>query len=339
MRVTLTRPSRWLPRLLAGALLSALVALSLLVAYPGPSGAQPADDPALLRELAERLIAQRFGPTGTEQTVRLLPGALAPLPFELPNPEGTRVIGSAVRTISATERQPFGVTQFTGDMVTVVLDVPLSGRETLRLFEEALTAQGWGQPPFAGRPSAGFQAASTPLTSFRCRDDASPSLTLTISERAAGLTEARIELGLVGGPPCSGPPNRPPPLFSSITLPNLTLPTSARFVSVVGAGGSPLSNASSVMFASAQSAAELEAFFARQLAEAEWTRVDSGGATAAVWSVWRLPGDDEGIGYLFVMAGPAEGLKLAELKAIGSLPAEPAPAAPSAPPSLPPSSP
>lgn len=101
----------------------------------------PAGDEAL-RELAVRLLASRFMGPGLEAGAvepRLLVGQMpADLPFELPVPEGARVLGTLVHGIP-----------------TVALDTALAGDDAVAFYRDQLRARGWSEEPF-GPHHGGF---------------------------------------------------------------------------------------------------------------------------------------------------------------------------------------
>lgn len=107
---------------------------------PQSDAASPAEDAALVRELALRLLGSRFstGESG-EAPLDLLVGRLPPdLPYQLPLPEGARVLGTLVR-----------------DGVVIVVDSPLSAGAALAFYAERLTALGWTDE-LRGRQGGGF---------------------------------------------------------------------------------------------------------------------------------------------------------------------------------------
>src|SRR5207302_2010115 len=64
-----------------------------------------------------------------------------------------------------------------------------------------------------------------------------------------------------------------------------------------------------------KTAAELEAFFAQQLAAAGWTRVAGGANTPLAFSTWKVPGDGDWQGVLIVIEMPAKDRRSLMLRA------------------------
>ncbi len=104
---------------------------------------QPAEDPALLRELAERLLDQpvrlpQEAASGAART-RLFAGSMPPdLPVTLPLPPGGRLLGSLARPSVV---QGPGVLVL-GQYTEVVLDAPGEALAILAFFDDALTEHG-----------------------------------------------------------------------------------------------------------------------------------------------------------------------------------------------------
>src|SRR5688572_11811161 len=131
------------------ALLFALLTLALGVVLAGAPAALPAlaaapasphqaDDPALVRELAERLLAPGYGgPRGEQLTAKLYPGRL-PEGVSLPFPANARLLGSVVRSAPAGKMG--------GPGVEVVLEIPGSAADVLGQFRAQLATQGWTTP-------------------------------------------------------------------------------------------------------------------------------------------------------------------------------------------------
>ncbi len=261
--------------------------------------AQQPDDPALLRELAERLLSPPFpGPGGESTRSRLLPGALpTDLPFELPLPPGSRLVGSSVRPSFA--RGP-GISDG-GQSITVIMDVSLPVTEVLSFYERALSERGWSAPPFGGGrgpggflPSFGF-SSSAPY----CRGAQGPFLTVNVSSPATGPSDVRVNVESGFGGPCEGPPGPgrfvgPPPEFD--LLPSLTAPAGVQIQPTGGGGGGPGNFSSAAIADTGMSVTDLEAHYARQLEAVGWRRQTGRTDGPLAWSIWTPPaaaGDNE----------------------------------------------
>lgn len=306
------------------ALVTIMLAAVLAAAVSGRTGpptvrAQPAEDPALLRELVARLLSPPFpGSAGEGARVQLFPGALPPdLPLDLPTPPGGRLIGSVVRP-SFTKGPP-GPAQ--GQSITILLDAPGRPREVLSFFGQALEAQGWTDAPHY-RPGGGFVPTSVPQQALYCQGENGPFLSALVLPGSAEMNDVRLTLETGGAGPCGaplGPPGvRPGPPPGADLIPALSPPPGVRLLSTGGSGGGFASVSappgpggdqlgfwsSNAIAETEMSVADLEAAFAAQLADAGWTRVDGGAQGPLAWSTWLAPGDEEWHGFLSVIDGP-----------------------------------
>ena len=272
-------------------------------AQPGP------DDPALLRELVERLLSPPFPPLPDDTPrLQLLPGALPPnLPLEVPRPPGSRLIGSVLRPSFGPGQ--FGPGPVIGMGAEIVLDVPGAAPEVFALYERELGEQGWTAPPFTrgGRPG-GFQPTQQPFGAPLCKGEQGPFVSLTVFPRTNAPSDVRIRVEAAGGPgPCGGPfpsgprPPEGPPGFDRIPL--LTPPAGV-VLQTSGFGGGPGRFSSDALAETAMSVAELEAHYAQQLTAAGWTRRDGGVDGPLAWSFWTVPGEGDFQGFLYVLEGP-----------------------------------
>ncbi len=298
----------WVGRVSGGAVAAALlVAVGILAAGPAAAPAaraQQAGDAALLRELAERLLAVPiYGPQAPAPRVQLLPGQLPDdLPLDLPLPPGTRVVGSSVRQLDAP--LPSNVTS--APATTIVLDVPGTASDVIAAFEQALRAQGWSPAqggPFAGM--GGFQGAGMGPGLVYCQTPDGPSLTLSAYPEAQGLSNVRINVA--NGPGlCSvpTPPVSPRLPGGAERIPRLYPPDGVVLQTSFGGGGGPDRWTSEAEAVTDKSAAELEAFFAQQLAAAGWTRQAGSADGPLAWSLWAVPGEGDWQGLLLVFDGP-----------------------------------
>ena len=291
---------------LAAVVLAVAAAASLLPLSPR-AAAQSQDDPALLRELAERLLSPPFaGPGGQAARPRLLLGALPPeLPLDLPLPPGSRLVGSAVRPSFGREgpdSPPSGLS------IAVVLDAPGAPADIIRFYQEALGSQGWSAPSPADRPPGGFlpSSISTSSSSF-CRSPAGPWLSVIVLPQAAGPSDVRIDVDTGNPGPCESQPDpRPPgapPGFDR--LPPLAAPPGVQVMPRGGGGGDGFAESRAVAVTD-RPAADLEAHYAAQLAAAGWSRLAGGTEGPVAWSVWGVPGEGSWYGFLFVLEEPGQ---------------------------------
>lgn len=289
----------------------AAAALGVVRFGPVPLRAQQPEDPALLRELVERLLSPPVPlPTGEVPRVRLLPGALPPeLTFDLPMPPGGRLIGSAVRpAFEKDPRAPSGVN------VEVVMDAPGTPADVMAFYQSALAERGWSAPPFARGPGGGgFQPTATPASAAFCQGESGPWLSMNVFPRETGPSDVRVSVNTGSPGPCSGPrvpPGvhlGPPPGFE--LLPPLFAPRAVRLYGsgIMSGPGGPEGPGRWFSDATAETdmpVADLEAHFARQLEAAGWTRLGGRMDGPLTWSTWAVPGEGDWQGFLYVLEGP-----------------------------------
>ena len=275
------------------------------------------EDPALLRELAERLLGSPYpGPPSVElPPARLLPGAIpADLPLMLSLPPGARLIGSVVRpTLSGGPAGPA-----VSESVEIVLDSADTPAAVLAFYERALPAQGLFVPAAyrAGRPGGFLPTGGGGMPTFYCQSERGPFIEIVAVARTGRPTDVRLRIQAFPGP-CGAPPgplpSQGPP---ADPLPPLEAPAGV-VVLPGGSGGSPLQRTSDAVAETTLSAAVLEAHYARQLETAGWQRTAGGSSGPLAWSVWRVPQDEadparpgfilapgEREGFLAVLEGP-----------------------------------
>ncbi len=272
-----------------GLILLLLVGASL--ASP-TAGAQSTDDPAALRALAERLLAQPFSLQGNDPMTALIVGQVPPdLPVALPVPPGATVVG--------------GVTRHSGGMPVnweIVLDAPGAPDDLLAFYRQAFTGLGWTALPQGGLSGQhGFLTTATPSTSASfCQKTTGPFVGVSVvSAMPANDVRVRVDTnaGLCGNTGGGMPPeaqNRLPPL------------TPAAGVMIQGSGGSGSGGRfqTTATARTTLSAADLEAGYAGQLAAAGWTRVAGATDGPLAWSTWMVPGDGSYSGFLYVLETP-----------------------------------
>ena len=104
-----------------------------------PAGAQQTEDPALLRELAERLLSPLVA--GAPQP-RIYPGALPPdAPRDLIVPPGVRLLGSAELPRFGPPEQPATIT------ITVIFDTSTTPDDIFAYYRDQLAVTGWTPAP------------------------------------------------------------------------------------------------------------------------------------------------------------------------------------------------
>ena len=303
------------PRGVAGvmlALAATIVALGMLAdLHPRTRMAHaqqvPADDdPALLRELAERLLIPPYpGPPGVElPPARLLPGTLptdqALVALVLPLPPNVRVIGSAVRPTLSGGGGPMA--PVVSESIEIVLDAADPPAAVLAFYDRAFRARGLVTPTFdpGGAPGGFLPAVDARGPTFYCQSDRGPFVEVAAVARTDRPTDVRLRVHDFPGP-CSPPPGPPSLPGHPVTgpppdpLPPLTAPVGVA-IFPVGGGGSPFQRTSDAVAVTELSAVDLEAHYARQLAAAGWQRTAGGTSGPLAWSVWQVPEDDAGAG-------------------------------------------
>lgn len=245
-------------------------------------------------ELVARVLTSPFSPSGKPQGAQLLRGALPTQPtVDAPMPQGSKLIGSVVRTSGGAAAS-----------VQVVLDAGGTVADVTTFYERELASLGWKPMPDRGGPGGGgFQPASPPTSKTFCKGDGIPWLSLMVFSRENSPNDVRLNYQLLnefgGGTPCSQQASGPQHFVSK--LPALRPPSDVQFRGGSGMSGSTDRQVSETSAATTRGAAELETHFAGQLSAAGWTRI-AGGATGPVaWSTWKLPGDGDWTGMLLVI--------------------------------------
>jgi hypothetical protein len=147
---------------------------------------------------------------------------------------------------------------------------------------------------------------------------------LGVTPLAAGVNDVRITLNGTPGP-CTlptAPPSVPAGPPGANLIPRLQPPDGVTLQSGGGPGptGGPDSWSSQAVALTDKSVGELEAFFARQLQGAGWTRVDGQATGPVAWSLWQVPGEGGWQGFFVVLNGPGENRRLLSVR-VDSAPA------------------
>lgn len=286
--------------LASGGGLGLLMIVTLLLGTAGGLGAvasaETGDDAAQLRELAERLLIYPGGtPGGQPETVELLPGqAPSDSALDIPAPDGSRVVGSAIHRA--------------GDKTTrldEVLDVPGSTQDIVTFYQDVLGKRGWntGSENMQGQ-SGGFLPSTDSSTRFFCPEKGDSWLTLSISPRDDAPNDVRIHLDLTNPGPCDPSGHRPPGVAGpGDKIPALYAPEGVQVQPNGGSGGGgPYArSASSANAETDKSPADVEAAFAQQLEAAGWKRVAGASEGPLAWSTWTVPGDSGDQGFLYAL--------------------------------------
>lgn len=283
------------------------------------------DETAALRELAGRLLAAgQGGSRGEGHTVQLLPGVLPPdLPFAVPLPPGSRVIGSAVQQIA----DPFaGLAPWPDrrrQTWQVVFDTPAPVAEVAALYEQTLTGQGWTMEREGPRmrPEGGFAAdfealrrTHPPPPEVQARMAAverrhpehrtfcpppgtAGALRLIVAPGQSGPTQVHLHFDDHEWGPCG----MQEMFEGGVTgrLPRLTAPDGVDLMPGGGGGGTD-HYTSQATATTDQPVAALEAHFAAQLTAAGWVRRAGQAEELLAWSAWTVPGEPPAGGFLSV---------------------------------------
>jgi hypothetical protein len=282
-------------RAIAGGSAAVLLVGSVTAVFDAPrAGAQSApEDPALLRELVDRLSGVGLG-VKAKIVVGSLPATTPPLAI----PAGWRVIGGVMRAYPTGP----GATAPSVDSSTAFVDAPSgSASDAISALTKGLLAGGWTSQTNGIPSQNGFVVANSPQPAYAqfCAKDANLSVN---AMKDGGSPAIRVSLNASSNPPgypspCGGnggPPVTEVPQIPVVysQLPRLVLPETAVLVSMGGGGGSPFSSSSSLIVDKADAAPALEAFFAPQMTQAGWEK--SGGASndSVSVSTWRKKSDD-----------------------------------------------
>ena len=234
-------------------------------------------DEAALREFISRIFSPVYG----GQTVgnpRVLIGELPnDLPYEIPLPDDTRVIGSMdVSEASST---------------FVLLDSGLSPAEVIQFYEETLPESGW-QASDQGNQGVGFTVPAATTGMVFCNTD-NYSLTVTVLELGES-TDVRIQMSQYSGQ-CS-PSTGMNTSEDANLLPTLEAPAGTIIRSGGSIGGITGGLGLSASLESDLSVEALAVHYNDQLEAQDWTLVRKGSTEGAAWSNWTFS-DDNGNGW------------------------------------------
>ena len=263
----------------------------------GVTSSSQSGDPTA--ELASRLLTPSYLPDGGTYEVRLFPTQLPPDPkIDLPQPAGSRLIGSALRLRNGTAAS-----------LDAVLDVPAGTSDVAGFYERELAKLGWSPAPSRG-PSTqgGFIQAYPGSNRMYCKGENPPWYSVSIFTLPSAPIDVRAHVEFTnpnmpaGGTyvgPCSA--QQSVQMGGGLTkLPVLRAPDGVIIRGGMG-GMSGMDRQTSEASATTKlSPSDLESQFAQQLAAAGWTRVAHSADGPVAWSTWKLPGDSDWRGLLLV---------------------------------------
>ena len=270
-------------------LTTAALAATTATSPATPPAAPPSpDDPALVRELAERLLTPMFGPGSPQIVAKLYPGKLPP-DLQVTLPSSARVVGSVTRTGTGAK--------FGGPGADVVLDMSGSTTDVLASLHASLVAAGWTAAPVPYGTPRGFQATVSPVSAPFCK--AESWMNVSVSGGEEGVRDVRLSVN-GGGGPCGVSPapmqKQFPPGMDK--LPALYAPKGVA-LTAYGAPGGPNRWGSEAVANTTLSARDLEGHFAAQLRSAGWSRTAGGADGPLAWSTWKV--DATWTGFLSVL--------------------------------------
>ncbi len=243
-----------------------------------------------LREFIGRALTSPY--SGKERGMRIMIGLLPEdLPFELPIPEGSRIIGSIVRGDPAETE--------------IVLDVPLNSEEVISFYHEALIEEGWTVPPEQAF-SSGFVSAPWPSHTL-CYNDDEVVLYLSAVEIPDEPTDVRINIQSPDHYSVCDPEGVYGVDDSYGLIPTLKPPPGALFLSG-GSGGGQDEASITASLKTDLTAEDLANHYGVQLSEAGWTPGERGTSEQVSWSSWTIKDEDgdEWGGVLIILESPTD---------------------------------
>ncbi len=229
-------------------------------------------DEESLREFIGRALTSPY-PGAEKEGARLMIGTIPEdLPFELPIPESSRIIGSIVRGDNAGAQ--------------IILDVPLNSEEVINFYHEALIEEGW----MVSLEHAGFVSAPWPSQTF-CYNDDEVVLNLSAVEILDEPTDVRIHIQSPAHYSVCDPEGVYGMDESYGLIPSLKPPPGALFLS--GGSGSGQDEASATASLKTDLTAEdLANHYGVQLSEEGWTLGERGTSEQVSWSSWTIRYED-----------------------------------------------
>jgi hypothetical protein len=238
----------------------------------------PDANETLLYELALRLAAYPGDPRVYDP--QLLVGQLPPgIAIEIPLPEGSRLLGSLVRS---------------QENIDIVLDCALSPDEVLQFYKERMAAGGWNELETMRPHHGGFVHSGFPMLWNHvvfCRGTQGPAFSVDAQAGKNARTDVRIDLnGSDKHSPCAQPnrmQQRRMHRDLQELIPMLYPPPGAR-QSGGGGGGSGDNWHSSAVLETDAGLPALAVHYNGQLARGGWTLSGEGLAGPLAWSTWTF---------------------------------------------------
>ena len=234
-------------------------------------------DEAALREFVERWLGPTYPGQQADHVTVYLGSLPTDLPYALPLPEGTRVIGS--------------VNQALFSYLQVILETSLSPEEVMAFYDERLLETGW-QAASDASYGGGF-VSGDPWLAYCLGEEA--ALSITASPWITGGTDVRlfIERDLRYSRCNSEYMSGQDP--GTALIPTLKSPPGVQMVGGITSGSSDSMDAyTETHLLTDLSAGEVAANYNEQLEAAGWTLLESGESEGHAWSYWSLT-DEEGL--------------------------------------------
>lgn len=218
------------------------------------------------------------------------------LPFDLPYPEGTIVVGSIT-----------GADESAGQ---IFMNTPLAPEPAVAFWQESLLAQGLDVPdhspiydPVQPAPDPNRAAA------MLCTPDRETVVWISAHTGLADGTNARLSIEASYGP-CQSLDEVPPRSASWAPLPSLETPTGVQQQSAGGNRGWDHVSYE-VEVHTLLPLAELATSYNEQLQAADWQNLVVGNSEHATWSQWTFADADGSIwlGALYIFENPAAPLR------------------------------
>ncbi len=235
----------------------------------------PIATPTPLQDLVGRLFGTLLG-LEQGQRAQIILGSL-PADFNLPLPEGTKVVGSVASGVPARQVRH------------IFLDVPLEPQKALEFFQDALAQSGWEiQEPFDEQLTS---FVSGDLIIF-CNEGAEGFRILHSVPYEEGVTPVRLfSQDGIEGFFCQDWPQR---AAAGGVLPALTQPEGQSWppgfaIKSTGEPGQGESVKADLTVYTSQAPEVVEERFRGQLAGSGWLLKEHGGRGPVSWSTWEVP--------------------------------------------------
>ena len=213
--------------------------------------------------------------------ITILPGKLpADLPFEVPVPDGAKVIGSLIRPEDKYEQ------------IQIILDVPEKPEKIIEFYRDSLKKAGWNEPESFLEGMVFPSTPSMPQFAFFCQyEQEGPFLGITVLT-LDGKKPADVRLSLHTNPQQPVCTERYEQRGSTMDV--LPLLLDPEGVQKGGWGGNENMRDLSTVLETELGLVELETHYRDQLIETGWELKEKGSSGSIAWSTWSFS-DEFGI--------------------------------------------